>query len=111
MTKLIDEGKEIIKYVEMNWDGPISLKQLSTMFRLDPGDIDRTFRNLKGITLKRYVDLKRKARLIAMMDDQRFGYEIGIMLGFANDRSFYRWVRRVFGIGFKQLSRKSVPRL
>ena len=71
---------------------------------MDTSLLDRRFREAKGITLKAYIDGVLKERLIIMLDKgQRYGFECASALGFQSDQAFYHWVKRVFGISFRQL--------
>lgn len=101
---MIDAGR-IKTYIDGNLSATLGVKTLSVIFGKHPADLDRAFRNRMGITIKKYIDLRLKehvGRLI--LSNHLKGYEIGQQLGFLSDQSFYRWVKRVFGIPYGRLS-------
>jgi two-component system response regulator YesN len=96
--------QKAIEYIKTNWQQGKSLKEIAKIHKIDPGNLERSFRNTEGITVKHYTDGKRKEYLMQLISrDDAFGYEMGTRLGFKTDRAFYRWVKRAFGISYRQL--------
>lgn len=80
------------------------MKEIADRYRLDSGNLERAFRKREGMTVKQFVDERRKAHVFSRLAKKTvFGYEIGVELGFANGRAFYRWVQRAFGVSFATL--------
>jgi methylphosphotriester-DNA--protein-cysteine methyltransferase len=99
-----------IRFIKKSWKEGKTLKEIAHDHRLDPGNLDREFRKAEGITVKQYVDARRKRAFErALRRGGRFGYEIGTLLGFKNDLAFYRWVRRAYGKSFRSLLRNPRP--
>ena len=110
MTDFNVVAKQTLEYIETHLSGTLSVKQISSELNFDRGDVVRAFRRAKGITIKRYVDRRLAERLnYWLMSGERSGYEIGSELGFNSDQAFYRWVKRVYGLPFREL--KSQKRL
>lgn len=98
-----------IDFLKANWLDGKSLKEIAHLHRVDAGNLERAFRKQEGMTVKQFVDQKRKEHVLARLADKKFlGYAIGAELGFANDLAFYRWVKRAFGVSFAKL-RAQVP--
>lgn len=95
---------QAIRHVKSNWQAGKSLKEVAELYRVDAGNLERSFRNREGITVKHYIDQQRKEYVTSRLADKSVrGYEIGAELGFADDLSFYRWVKRAFGSSFVKL--------
>jgi AraC-like DNA-binding protein len=107
MSKLtrIDQA---IRYIKRNWRNGKSLKQIAEIHGFDPGNLARSFRNSEGVTVKAFVNRRRKEYVTEQLGNESpFGYEIGRSLGFADDLAFYRWVKRAFGVSFEELRKRS----
>ncbi len=97
---------QAVEYIKSDWKKGKNLTEIALQFKVDAGNLTREFRKCEGMTVKRFVDEKRRLYMLKRLrDGGGFGYQIGMELGFANDFSFYRWVRRAFGISFKKLLR------
>jgi methylphosphotriester-DNA--protein-cysteine methyltransferase len=100
---------QAINFIKSNWREGKSLKEIAERHGVDAGNLERAFRNHEGVTVKQFVDRKRKAHVISSIADKAvFGYEIGAELGFAGDTAFYRWVKRAFGVSFAELRSRFV---
>lgn len=98
--------EKVKRFIRDNLKGTLGLKEISTAFRKDPGDLDRAFRNVEGMTIKRYIDIKLKEKVQQQLADGGVkGYELANEFGFLSEQSFYRWSRRVFGSSFSKLRR------
>lgn len=95
-----------IAHILAHWKKGETLKEIAALYDVDPGNLDRAFRVRHGITEKAYVD-KMRAEYVKSRISQNhiLGYEVAAELGFRSDFSFYRWVRRVFGVPFTELTR------
>lgn len=99
-------GKAIL-YIVDHWREGFTLKDVAARFNLDPGNLDRQFRQRTGTTVSAYVRTQRRAYVIERLRDGAvYGYQIGTELGFRNDCSFYRWVERTFGASFAELKKR-----
>lgn len=108
MPNHIKRNSEIIQYVENNWKTGVRIKELSSLFNLDASDVERIFRNAKGITIKRFIDDQRKNFLLSVLTQNYvLGYMIARELGFLNEQSFSHWVKRVFGVSYRSLRKKA----
>lgn len=93
-----------IGFLKTNWLDGKSLKEVAYLHGVDAGNLERAFRRQEGMTVKQFVDQKRKEHVLARLSEKKFlGYAIGAELGFANDLAFYRWVKRAFGMSFVEL--------
>jgi AraC-like DNA-binding protein len=107
---------DAIDHIRSNWRRGSTLKSIAARFNVDPGNLDRQFRRRTGVTVKVFIDQRRKEHVLTQLrHDRKYGYEIGTELGFEDDLAFYRWVKRAFGVSLKQLgmivsSRKKVRR-
>jgi len=108
LTKLNLVCDGILVYVNSNWRSGLSLKGIGAHFQIDPSDAEHFFRRMTGTTIKRYVDQLRKQSLAEFLTSERelYGYEIGTAIGFQNEQTFYRWVRRTYGKTYTQLRNK-----
>jgi methylphosphotriester-DNA--protein-cysteine methyltransferase len=97
-----------IKYIKTNWREGKSLKEVAEFYRVNAGNLERAFRKREGMTVKQFVDERRKAHVVSRLTKKSvFGYELGAKLGFANGRAFYRWVERAFGVSFAELRKRA----
>lgn len=95
-----------IERIVTHWKSGASLKEIAAAHGVDAGDLDRAFRLRHGVTASGFVRARREEYLRARLDGSRvYGYEIAGELGFPDDVSFYRWVKRSFGIPFSRLRR------
>lgn len=85
-----------VQYVLKNWEKGEKLKEVSAQFSVDPGNLDRTFRNLLGTPIKKYTDTKLKLKVDSLLKDPGLtGYKIAHQLGMS-DQTFYRWFKRMY---------------
>ncbi|MBI5475812.1 MAG: helix-turn-helix transcriptional regulator [Ignavibacteriales bacterium] len=99
--------QKAVEYIKQNWKEGRSLKEIAKIHKVDPGNLEREFRSKEGITVKHFTDnMKREFLQKLISEDHRYGYEMGLKLGFKNDRAFYRWVKHAFGCSFRELIKK-----
>lgn len=99
--------EQAIEYLQTSWKLGKSLKEVAHHFHVDGGNLARAFRNRRNMTVKEYMDwMRRQYITAAIMRDHPLGYQLADELGFPTDISFYRWVKRVFGVSFQELQRQ-----
>ena len=97
-----------IRHLKTNWHDGKTLKEVAHLYGLDAGNLERAFRKQEGMTVKQFIDQKRKEHVLACLANRTIlGYAIGAELGFANDLAFYRWVKRAFGVSFLALRERA----
>lgn len=97
-----------ILHLKSHWKSGKSLKEVAEQHALDSGNLERAFRKREGMTIKQFIDQKRKQYVLARLTKGFvLGFEIGDELGFADDLAFYRWVKRALGVSFAELRRQS----
>lgn len=98
-----------IDYLKSNWQRVHTLQDLADDFGIDPANLTRHFRQREGTTPKRFLNGERRKFVMDRVNEgAMLGYEIGAQLGFPDDISFYRWVRREFGIPLRELQANSL---
>jgi methylphosphotriester-DNA--protein-cysteine methyltransferase len=101
-----DQIRKAIEYIKANWRKGKTLKEIAALHNVDPGNLDRAFRQHERMTEKAFVDRMRAEYVKSRLSrDSVLGYELAAELGFASDFCFYRWVKRVFWVSFKELRR------
>jgi AraC-like DNA-binding protein len=104
MTNSEERKSRVLQYVHEHWRSGNPLKRMASDVGMDAGDMERVFRGATGVTIKRYIDGRKKDEVVDLLrSGTSLGYELGGRLKFRNDEAFYRWVKRVFGIPFKLL--------
>lgn len=102
---------EAVSHVRQHWRKGESLKEVAARFGLDPGNLDRAFKRAEGVSVKAYVDARRKEILEDLLRrDHLLGYEIAAELGFRSDVAFYRWVKRKLGSPYSHFRRQHAPK-
>ncbi len=96
--------REAVKFVQSHWKTVQTMKGVAMQYNVDAANLTRCFRHVTGVTPKRYLDnLRRQFVVEQIRRNLPLGYEIGAQLGFENDLSFYRWVKRAFGCPYREL--------
>jgi len=96
--------KEAVEFVRLHWKGIRTMQGVAASFRVDPANLTRCFRYETGATPKRFLDDRRKEYVIEhLRRGNLLGYQVGAQLGFGDDLSFYRWVKRAFGLSYRNL--------
>ena len=94
----------VIRFLEIDCAALDRLKEISFIFDLDPSNLDRQFITAKGITIKEFFENKKNEKFLSLLqNNQHYGYQMGRELGFKTDYAFYHWVKRVYGISYKEL--------
>lgn len=99
--------RQAIAYIKEHWRKFTTVRAVAKKFSLDPANLVRAFREQERTTAKRFVDEKRIRHVRTKLSlGKQLGYEIGNEIGFKKDYRFYRWVKRAFGKGVKELGGK-----
>ncbi|TLY33493.1 MAG: helix-turn-helix transcriptional regulator, partial [Ignavibacteria bacterium] len=78
----------VLEYVEQHWRSGSPLKRMAADVGIDAADMERLFRGATGVTIKRYIDERKKEELVDLLKNGKtFGYEIGDTLKFRNDEA------------------------
>ena len=97
-----------IEHIKSNWANGESLKEICVNFELDPGNLDRAFRNAMGIPMKQYVNRKRRQKVLRLIVHSKLeGYKIAEKIGMS-DLAFYKWVKREFGESLSEIRRRTI---
>jgi AraC-like DNA-binding protein len=90
--------KNILDYIDSNFDDQIYLSQLSKMANMNAGAFSRYFKKCNGITVCRYIRNKRIARAIDLLESTNSKIlDIAFRCGYENMANFYRSFRAVTG--------------
>jgi methylphosphotriester-DNA--protein-cysteine methyltransferase len=96
------------RHIDRNLKPSLSVKVVAAAMNISPPDLDRLFRRAKGITIKKYIDAKCRDEILERLKAPHCkGCALAQEFGFKTDQAFYRWVVRVFGVRFRELSAQS----
>ena len=96
--------EKAIQSIKSNWRRGMMVKEIAEQHGVDGGNLERAFRREHGMTIKQFIDDLRKEYVVSRLTGtDLLGYEIGAEIGFKSDLAFYRWVKRAFGVSFKEL--------
>jgi AraC-like DNA-binding protein len=99
----------VVSYIRKNISRPLYVGKIAYELGVDPGNLDRCFRNAYGFTIKQCIDKQKKTKLLKLLaNNEKYGYEIAYEIGFRNDLSFYRWVKRVTGRTYTELTKENM---
>ena len=103
-TKLVDR---IDKYVQKHYAEDLSLEKVANYFQYEYGYFSRIFRQLKGVTFKKYLNYIRleKARELIKNSSLKYG-EIAVAVGYKNYEHFSRLFREQYGCSPREIERK-----
>jgi methylphosphotriester-DNA--protein-cysteine methyltransferase len=97
-------AEQIVEFVEANWKQGISVKEIAGHFSVSASEAERSFRKLKRMPIKKYIQGRRKEFILdAVRNSAPSGYEVGFELGFQEEQSFYRCVKKSFGMTWTEL--------
>jgi len=92
-------------YIGANLSPKLTVKTVAGKLNSHPSDLERAFRRVYGITVKKHIDMScRELVLDRLRLDGCKGYALAQEYGFKRDEGFYRWIGRVFGMRFRELS-------
>lgn len=116
IEKRVDGTRDVVRdateYIQNNHGRNLTLKEVALKVGIHPSDLDRRFIREQRMTVKQYADSVRKKDIERRLrQESSKGSQIAADLGFRDDQLFYRWIRRVFGISFRELreSARSTP--
>jgi methylphosphotriester-DNA--protein-cysteine methyltransferase len=94
-------------YIEANFKPLLTVKEVACAMGVCAPDLNRLFRRANGITIKKYIDAKCKEAILEKLKASGCkGCALANEFGFKTDQAFYRWIKRVFGVRFGELSVK-----
>jgi DNA-binding NarL/FixJ family response regulator len=97
-------AQDVMNYIEKNPSPLVSVKEIGKVLKIDPSDLERGFRRASGMTVKKHIDSMCKKQITKRVQDGVWkGTQLAEEFGFRSDQSFYRWIRRIFGLSFKDL--------
>jgi DNA-binding NarL/FixJ family response regulator/AraC-like DNA-binding protein len=98
-------------FIRVNLSPRLKVKTVARTLNSHPSDLERAFRRVYGITVKKHIDIScRELILNRIRLEGCKGYALAREYGFKRDEAFYRWIRRVSGIRFRELSGQYRPR-
>jgi AraC family transcriptional regulator len=96
----------IKEYILVHLDEPIEIGALARIAGRSPFHFCRVFSRSVGMSPHRYIVHLRLQRAVELIRDGRSGLAgAAASTGFADQSHLSRWVRRVYGISLRQLSR------
>ncbi|MBI3193912.1 MAG: helix-turn-helix transcriptional regulator [Ignavibacteriae bacterium] len=111
LGEAMNNHHELIQKIEMyliaNIHKECRVKEMGIYFKIDPANLDKLYRRATGMTIKQSHD-KMKNELLheLLMSNGLKGYEIADKLGFEKEDTFYPWVKRMNGMGVRELREK-----
>ena len=102
-----DFVREATQYIEKHLSPSLTIKAIACVVGKHPSELDRMFSRAKSLTIKQYIDKLCKGEVERRLrSGDTKGSQIALELGFRDDQAFYRWIRRVFGIPFRELQQE-----
>jgi len=100
-------AEEAKTYIMKNLKPSLSVKAIAAAMNFNAPDLERAFRRTEGMTIKQYIDIQCRAAIVELLKlGNQKGCALAQELGFRTDQAFYRWIKRVFGVPFRQLATK-----
>jgi len=98
-TKTRQWMKEIIRYLDLNLDQPISLRLLARQALVTEEHFSRSFKRMTGLTLPQYLNMKRIAKAQELLSSSGLPIEqIARKVGFQHPAHFHRMFKRITGM-------------
>lgn len=98
-TKTRQWMKEIIRYLDLNLDKPITLGLLARQALVSEEHFSRSFKRMTGLTLPQYVNTKRIAKAQELLANSGQTIEwIARKVGFQHPAHFHRMFKRITGM-------------
>ncbi|KIL41331.1 hypothetical protein SD70_07710 [Gordoniibacillus kamchatkensis] len=92
-------AKQILDYIEANFDKEISLGGIADKLQLDPSYVSRLFRQEVSVTFMDYVISLRLEKAKKLLIEGKLPVkQIGAAVGYANQRSFNRIFKKYEGV-------------
>ncbi len=99
--------QNVREYLQANIHKECRVKEMGNHFKLDPANLDKLFRRATGMTIKQCHDTMKNERLHELLKSNGLkGYTIAQKLGFESEDTFYLWVKRLNGMGVRELREK-----
>ncbi len=91
--------QQIHHYVQMNIAGDVSLTRIGEVVGHSSAYVSRLYKNITQTNLSDYIHEIRIGKAKEMLGQSRFKIqEIAKLLGFENDRYFYRYFKKATGL-------------
>lgn len=88
---------QIMRYLTENLQQDITLSDICEKFYVSRSQLCRIFRNSTGVTVKRYLAVKRLVRAKQLIDSGQQATHVYLQCGFNDYSSFYRAYVKYFG--------------
>ena len=99
---------EVIHYIDLNIESPLTLQELSAIACVSPSYFSSLFKKYNGISLFQYIAQKRVEHAVSLMATTNLSLtEISSMCGFNNSTSFNKAFQRVMGDSPSAFRKKS----
>lgn len=112
VSSTMQEGKDntidkVVKYIETNFNQPISLEDLANIANLSPAYFSRKFRKETGITFKDYLNLIRNKRACqALLTTDDSVTKIAADCGFSSSNYFKDIFRKMNGVSPREYRKR-----
>ena len=99
---------EVIHYIDLNIESPLTLQELSAIACVSPSYFSSLFKKYNGISLFQYITQKRVEHAVSLITTTNLSLtEISSMCGFNNSTSFNKAFQRVMGDSPSAFRKKS----
>ena len=94
------------EYIDRHLDEPLPMKRLSELTGYSASFLSHNFRRAFGLTVKKYIRMKRLQRARRMLAEGRQVRECAFALGYSDEFYFSRDFRKYFGYPPKNVKRR-----
>ncbi len=98
---------EIKSYIDLNYAGNLSLRELSSKFYLQPNTISKAFITCFGVHMKNYIDSVRITKAVGILETSSISItELALQVGYDSVNTFLRQFRAKMGLSPYQYRKK-----
>lgn len=91
--------KEIKQYIEENFNSPISIKSIASLFYFNPAYLGRKYKESTGENINDYVNICRIERAKELLTDKDFNLSsIYMEVGYSNSDLYYKHFKKITGM-------------